>query len=67
MLDSHRVKGLIESMPSCCTTVNAAMHKDVLPNTVLVRSIHVQVDLEVAKVDVSYIDSFVKTHGFVAW
>lgn len=27
----------------------------------------VQVDLEVAKVDVSYIDSFVKSHGFVAW
>lgn len=26
-----------------------------------------KVDLEVAKVDVSYIDSFVETHGFVAW
>lgn len=26
-----------------------------------------QVDLEVAKVDVSYIDSFVETHGFMAW
>ncbi|CAM9641098.1 unnamed protein product [Pylaiella littoralis] len=26
-----------------------------------------KVDLEVAKVDVSYVDRFVQTHGFVAW
>lgn len=45
-----------------------ATHKDVpFASDLGVVRLRIQVDLEVAKVDVSYIDSFVKMHGFVAW
>lgn len=52
--------------------VDSSMHRETSPMRPFFRCTRgveylSQVDLEVAKVDVSYVDSFVQTNGFVAW